>query len=91
MSETEVDYMSLIDAEMSRLKGLLRVAERDNAKLHPAAKRLAEFFVTRTTNLVMMRCDFCGAEWARDTPQIHDVDCPAGVVLAVLASRPEGE
>lgn len=117
MATREDDPMSLIDAEVSRLKSEVRVLtrERNSAaermriaedkaedfrqmaendaeefnrrqsvwlKKLASAKRLADHFISKTTNLVMMRCDFCEHEWVRDGKQEHDDDCPVGVVLA---------
>lgn len=82
-----VDYMSLIDAEMSRLKGLLRLAKRSDEKLRPALTQLVDYFVGKTTNLVRMRCDYCEREWVRDGCPEHDATCPIGIVQAALEGR----
>lgn len=78
--------MSLIDAEMSRLKALLRRAERREAQLRPPLTRLADYFVGKSTqDLVMMRCDYCERDWVRDGDAEHDTDCPIGIIASVLA------
>jgi hypothetical protein len=79
--------MSLIDAEMSRLKGLLRVAKRSDEKLRPALTQVVDYFVSKTTNLVMMRCTYCEHEWVRDGRPEHDASCPIGIVQDGLAGR----
>lgn len=115
----EDDPMSWIDAEMSRLKGEIRVltrdlnattermriaedkaksfqqlAERDTAEFNrrqtvwltkvASARQLAEHFIIKTTNLVMMRCTYCEHEWVRDCSQEHDGDCPVADVFSAL-------
>lgn len=82
--EPEVDWMSLIDAEMSRLKGLLRAVKKSDAKLRPALTQLVDYFVGKAPNLVMMRCDYCERDWVRDGHPEHDADCPIGIIQAAL-------
>lgn len=86
--------MSWIDAEMSRLKGEIRVLtrERDAAiktvgQLQAPARQLADYFISKTNNLVIMRCTYCEHAWVRDGRQEHDTDCPVGLVIDALEIR----
>ena len=53
-------------------------------RLEVPAQRLADFFISKTINLVTMRCTMCEREWVRDSQQEHDGDCPVGLVCAAL-------
>jgi hypothetical protein len=80
------DPMSWIDAEMSRLKAELRIASRQYGQLQGPAQRLAEYFISKTTTLVMMQCTYCEHQWVRDGAQEHDGDCPVGLVFDALTA-----
>lgn len=84
----ESDPMSWLDAEMSRLRAEQRITQRKLDRLMPPAQRLAGFFISKTLNLVLLRCTMCEHEWVRDDQQEHDADCPVGLTFAALADAP---
>ena len=75
----------------------LQAAEARESALRKAlvpAQRLADYFVSKTTNLVTMRCDMCWMEWVRGGEQEHDATCPVGDFIkarALLRAAEGGE
>jgi len=76
------DYKRLAESDAKEFNRRQRAWITRIDSLHAPAMRLANSFISKTSNLVMLRCTYCERKWVRDCPQEHDGDCPVGLVVS---------